>query len=192
MSSSKHPGAYGPLGYYADPITVPEKSSYLTAKEWFDRGSTIFITPKKDENVLRPDDQFDVERLKYAYSWDTWMTLLVPEKERKAAKATRLFAVWERIVSHAGCQKFMGNHRGRAENVLDCYRFVPAEIQEIRRDSPMPGRPYELRQNGQGRYYLNWYSGSQATEGEKKRGPRKPKAPTVADAPRPGRRAKSR
>jgi hypothetical protein len=143
------------LGFYEQPLAVPERLTPAEAKDLFDRGERIFVV--RAGYLPHPADQRDETFLLYSYRAAHWWEFILPLEEVPAWSGARLFQIWSRILDHALRQPYVpfGRRPGRA---LDFYRFVPPEVQAVPAPPPQRGRPYELRQSQpSGYYYFNRY-----------------------------------
>lgn len=146
------------LGFYVKPALVPQRIGAAQALEAFDRRqSRIYIVPNRV--VVYPEDLS--QRKGYSYHRDDWWKLIIAKNELSQWEHAGLFAIWDRILSHARRQCFNARERQTRRNVkyLDFYHFVEPEIQRIDATTS-GGKKYELRYSpDQDYYFYNFYSG---------------------------------
>lgn len=152
----------------AAPLQVPERVSYQTAVNLFDRSTRIFMVPIG--TIMWPEDYS--RRFTYSFTWaDWWRNILKPSDARQWA-SRRLFEVWDRILAYAKCQAHMNpaEQTGNVRRYLDFYHFVDPEVQIVDAAPPNPSKPFELRWADRGGYfYYTFFSPGVPPNGQDKR-----------------------
>ena len=147
-----HVPAY-PVSYQA-PLYVPEPLSPNLAKDFFDRGDRIFISPSF--YLMTPESQNDLLRMRHSYALNNWWQYIMPQPEYDAHWTNaRLHRVWDRIIKHAENQ--LGGAYKKTPKNLSFYHFTVPEIHDIYVPGVCTEAPYRLVFSSATRTYIYLY-----------------------------------